>query len=95
MPVVGGGNVNGIDVVAGQQFAEVVVGGTVAVAVAGVDPILRRLQVVLSHIAYRDILHVAAGQKGVLIAGALVADADPPEHHSVAGWGSRGIAQRR
>jgi hypothetical protein len=58
MPVVGDGNHYGVDVAAREQFAVVVVGGTVLVSVVAIDGVERRLQVIRLDVAGCDDLAV-------------------------------------
>ena len=85
MPVVGRGAVDGIDISAGQQIAEVGVGLAIAILVAAVDAIAGRVAVVRLDVADGYVLHVAAAQVRSLIAGTLVADADTAHDDAVAG----------
>ena len=94
VPMVGGGDVDRIDVIPGQQFAEINVGGTVLVAVFAVHAPLAIVAPSAPHVAHRHILHVAAAEKRPLVAGAHVADADPPDHDPIAGRRGGGVAER-
>jgi hypothetical protein len=85
VPVVGGGNVNGVDVRAGQQVAEVVVGLAVLVAVVLIHPVLGVVTGALTHVADSDVLDVLAAEESPQVAASLVADADAPHDDPFAG----------
>ena len=73
--MVGGANANSIDVLAGQQLAEILVALAVLVVITGVDLVHGFLEVALVHIA--DGHHLAIileAEEGVEIAAALPAD---------------------
>ncbi len=93
VPVIRRGDVHRVDVVAGEQFAKVVVGRAVGVAVFPIDLLLGGFADAAANIAHGDILHVAATEKGSLVAASHVADADPAHHDPIAGRWTRIIAQ--
>ena len=93
VPVVGRGDVDGVDIIAGEQFAEIDICCAVAVGILAVDPLLAFIPPLFSHVADGDILHVGAAEEGVLVAGAHVADADATHHDPVAGRWGRGITE--
>ena len=76
MPLIGRHNRHGVDIIAGEQFAEVVVCFAVRVAVFAVDLALGSFADPLADVARGHVLHIAPAEKGALVAAAHVADAD-------------------
>ena len=76
VPVRAGGDQHGVDVVAGQQLAEVAVGGAVRVAVLRVDHLLDRLAALGLHVADGHEPDVGLLQEAAQVVAAAVADAD-------------------
>ena len=68
MPVIGSGDVDGVDVVPRQQFAEVDVRRAVAVAIVSIHPALAVFSPFLADVADGGIVHIGSAQKSVLIA---------------------------
>ena len=93
VPMVGRGDVNGVDVVAGKQFSEIDVRCAVGVGILAVDAALALVPPLLPYIADGDILHVGPTEERVLIPRAHVADTDAPHHDPVASRRGRGIAE--
>src|SRR5262249_43244373 len=68
VPVVGGADEDGVEVAAGEQVAEVVVGGAVTVAVAAVDEGPGALAVRRHGVADGDHLHLGEAHKALHVA---------------------------
>ena len=85
---------DGIDVVASQQFTEIDVSCTVLGGVLSIHAILRVIPPLPSDIADRHVLHVRAAEEGILVTGTHVADADAPHHDSITRRWSRPVAER-
>ena len=96
VPVVGRGNVHGVDVGAGQQLAKIVVGlAVVDCHNARRSSPLTAVADFFAHVAHGHVLHVFAAEVAPLIAAAHIADADPAHHDAVAGRRPLVVAQRR
>ena len=87
VPMVRRGAMDGVDVGAGQQVAEVVVGLAILGMVLIVDAFARALADLFADVAHGDILHVRVTEERPLVAGTLIADADAAHHDAVAGAG--------
>jgi hypothetical protein len=92
VPVVGGGNHHGVDVLAGQQLAEVVVGGAAAkgplvllLGVAFLDDLAGIVAAFSDDVADGDDLHVAAADKVAQVPPAHRAHPDEAEREAVIG----------
>ncbi len=93
MPVVRRGDVYHIDVVTGQQFAEIDVFFAVGVFVVLIGAGLASIALRRPHIADGDILDVAAAEESALIAATHVADADAGHDDAIAGRGPLVVAE--
>jgi hypothetical protein len=76
VPVRAGGDQHGIDIIAGQQFAQVAVGGAVLIAVFVVRHFLDRLAPVGFDVADGDELDIRGLEEDVEHVAAAVADPD-------------------
>ena len=94
MPVVGRGDVNGVDIGPCQQLAEIVVRRAVGVAVVAINSGFAFVAHALAHIRDRDVLHIGAFQEIALIVRALAPDANSAHHDAIAGGRDIGIAER-
>ena len=92
--MVGRGDVDGVDVVAGEQFTEVDVGRAVLGAVPLIDAALGVVPELLPHVADGDVLHIGPAEESPLVPRAHVADADAPHHDPVARRRGDSIAER-
>ena len=92
--MVGRGDVDGVDVVAGEQFTEVDVGRAVLGAVPLIDAALGVVPELLPHVADGDVLHIGPAEENSLVPRAHVADADAPHHDPVARRRGDSIAER-
>ena len=84
MPVVGRGDMHGVNVLTGEQLAEVVIDLAIGVVIVVVGPLFRLSPLLVLHVANGDILHVFASQEFALVAGALIADANAGDDNPVA-----------
>ena len=84
VPVVGRGAMDGVDIGAGQQVAEVDVGLAILVAIVVVDAVAGVVAEIPPHVADGHVLHVAAAKEGPLVAGTLISDADSTHDDAVA-----------
>jgi len=91
VPPVAGRDEDGIDVVAGEQFAEVAVQHAVGVAVFLVHHLLARSAASGLHVRNRDALHVRQRHHRIEDVAAAIADADDAERDSLAGGGSAAL----
>ena len=85
VPMIGRGDMHRVDVRAGQQLAEVVVGLAVGVLVVFVHLALGLVAGALAHIADGHVLDIRTAQERALVAASHVADADAAHHDPVAG----------
>jgi hypothetical protein len=80
MPVVRRGDVNRIDVVAGQELAKIVVRAAVAVLIFFINPRFRPvanfLGLYVAYVAHGNVLHIAAAKERPLVAAPHVSDAE-------------------
>ena len=83
MPVIGRGDLHGVDVLAGHQLAEILVGRAVLVVVELVDRLLGLVPLGLVHVADGHDLDLGIPAEGPHVAHALDAQADAPQHHAV------------
>ena len=95
VPVVRRAAVNGVNIGAGQQVAEVVVSLAVLAVVMAVHLVALAVANVFADVAHGDILHVAAAQEGPQVAAALVPQTDAAHHDPVAGRRTVALAQGR
>ena len=85
MPVVGHGDHDGVNIVASQQLAVIVIALAVLVAVCVIDLLDGSLQMIGIDIARGDYLAVRQCQEGFRIAGPLPAHADHAQIDAVIG----------
>ena len=85
MPMVGGGDDHGVDVIAAGYFAKIVAGGAIGVLVTFVDDAFGLVAMGFVHVAYRDDLHVSLSKKAVHVSAALAARADDAHDNPFAG----------
>ena len=83
MPVVGRGDLHGVDVLACDQFAEILVRGAILVVVELVHRLLGLQSLGLMHVADRHDLDLGVPTERPHVAHALNAQADAPQHHAV------------
>ncbi len=95
MPVRPRGDQHRVDVVAGQQVAQVAIRRTVLIAVLLVGHLLDLGTPLGLHVADGHELHVRFWQKAAEVVGAPVADADAAQHDPFAGRHGAVFAQRR
>ena len=93
VPMIGRGDEAGIDVLAGDQLAEVAISSAVLVLVMLVDSIARLLEVAGHDIAHRDDLGVLLIEEVAHIPLSLRADANAADRNAVAGRDPTGLAQ--
>ena len=83
MPVIGRGDLYGVNVRARQQFAKILVGRAILVAVILVHGLLALPSLGIMHVADGRDLDFGIPTKRAHVARALDAQADAPEHHAV------------
>ncbi len=79
------GDVHGIDIVAGEQFAKIIVGGAVLALVTLVHLGLFPIADILADIAHGEVLHIRAAQETAKVRASLVTEADPAHADALAG----------
>ena len=84
--------VHGVDIIAGQKLAEVVINFAVFVAVFLIDAVLRPLTDISFYVTHGYVLHIAAAQEVALVAPAHVADAYAGHNDTVTWCGAAGIS---
>ncbi len=93
--MVGRGTMDGVDIAAGQQVAEVVVALAVFVVVLIIDAIAIAVTDVFADVAKGDVLHVAATEVRPQVAGTHIPDTDTAHHDPPAGRGTAVGAEGR
>jgi len=84
MPMVRRGDVHRVDIVAGQQFAKIIVGGAVLALVTLVHLGLFPIADIPANIAHRQVLHIRAAEETAKVPASLVAEADPAHADALA-----------
>ena len=93
VPVIGGGDEDGVEVLAGDQFAEVMVGGAIPILVVLIDPVAGLLEVGGEDIAEGNNAGVLLAQEVAHDALALGAQADAADGDAAAGGDLAGPAE--
>jgi hypothetical protein len=92
MPMVLWGNHHGINIIASEQVAKVIVGGTALVTIAAVNNILGFLPGVGSNITNSYNPYILVAQKCTHLRGALAAHANTAHHDAIAWGNTAGLA---
>ena len=102
VPVIGGADHDGIDVVAFAKLAEIAVNvaaleaaALLLLGVAGVDLVLGLVGALRVRVAHGDSLDFLAIEHAIEHAGALAAAADKADSHSFGGGGGSSLSQHR
>ena len=94
VPVIRRGDADRVDVVAGEDLPEILIGATIGVLVVGVHDALGLLAAILPHVADGHQLGVGAGQLIADVHHPARPDAQVAKHHAVAGRRPPFAAQR-
>ena len=77
-------DVHRVDILAGQQFAEIIVGGAVLALVTLIHLGLLPIADIFADIAHRQVMHLWAAQESAKVPAAHIAQADPAHANALA-----------